>query len=149
MAGPRRLALLTRAPFPQELPRVNPQLMAVIKLKSDCIFTYAFGRSCLDGGFEHGQRSWRWLGRLSGLLVRLGPGLIAQRTGTSIAQEWKRIMRHVPVLPLDIQASTSAQIYFHRFRVAHDNHEFSIAQPNSLAFLTARRHYEASNEYRK
>lgn len=43
MTGPRRLALFARAPFPQELPRVNPQLVPVIELKFDRVLAYAFG----------------------------------------------------------------------------------------------------------
>ena len=43
-------------------------------------------------------------------------------------------MRLVPVLPLDIETSTSAQIDFYRLRVGDCSHEFSIAQLNPLAF---------------
>jgi len=85
MTGPRRLARFARAPFPQELPRIDPQLVPVIELKFDCILANAFGRSRPDSRFEHGQCSWHWLGRLSWLLVRLASRLVAQGARTSVA----------------------------------------------------------------
>jgi hypothetical protein len=39
---PRRLAFFARAPIPQELPRINPQLVVIVEMKLDRVFAHAF-----------------------------------------------------------------------------------------------------------
>jgi hypothetical protein len=134
---PRRLALFAGTPIPQELPGINPQLVIVIETKLDRVFAYAFRRSRLYGRLVHRQSPRGKFPRLSRLLMSLSAGLVAQGARTGIAQEWKRIMRAVAVLPLDIQTRTGAQIDFHRFRVRRGSHEFSIAQRNPAFFQDA------------
>ena len=94
LAGPRRLAFLARTPVPQKLPRINPQLVVIVEMKLDRILAHAFRRNRFDRGLVHGQRPRRKFRRLSGLVVRFGPRLVAQRARTRIPQEGKRIMRH-------------------------------------------------------
>jgi len=126
--SPRRLAFLARTPVAQELPRINSHLVVVVKMKLDRVFAHAFRRNRFDCGLVHWQCPGGEFRRLSGLLVRLGPGLVAQRAGACIAQEGKRIVRPVAVLPLDVQTGPCAQIHFHRLWVRSGGHEFSIAQ---------------------
>jgi hypothetical protein len=133
----RRFAFLAGTPIPQKLPGIDPQLVIVIETKFDRVFADAFRRSRLYGGLVHGQSPRGKFPRLSRLLVRLGPRFVAKCAGTGIAQEWKRIMRAVAVLPFDIETRTGAQIDFHRFRVRYGGHEFSIAQRNAVFFKDA------------
>jgi hypothetical protein len=130
----RRPAFLARAPVPQKLPGIDPQVVVVIEMKLDRVLTHAFRRGRLDRRLEHRQRPRRKFRRLSRLLMRLGPRFIAKRTGTCIPQEWKGIMRAVAVFPLDIETRPRAQIHLHRLRVCRSCHEFSIAQRKQRCF---------------
>lgn len=128
LADSRRPALPAWTPIPQKLPRINPQLVPVIEMKLDRILAHGFCRSRFHRRLEHGQRPRYGLLWLSRLLMRLRPLLVAQRAGTGIPQERKRIVRLVPVLPLDIESRARAQVHFYRLRIRHCRHEFSIAQ---------------------
>jgi len=127
LAAPRRLALLARTPIPQELPRINPQLVVIVEMKLDRVLAHAFRRNRLDRGLEHRQSSGSKFWRLSRLLVRFGPRFVAQRARTGIAQERKGIMRPVAILPFNIETRACAQVHLHRLRVCDCSHEFSIA----------------------
>ena len=108
LGGPRRLALLARAPIAQKLPGINPQLVVIVEMKLDRVLAYAVRRGRSDGWLEHRQGPRRKLGRLPRLPMRLGPLFIAQRARASIAQVRKGIVRLMAVLPLDIQTRTRA-----------------------------------------
>jgi len=96
--------------------------MPIVELKLDRVLTDAIGRSRFDGRLEHRQRTRRRFWRLSWLLVGLAALLVAKGTRASIAQEWKRIMRLVTILPLDIETCASAQVDLDRLRVRHCRH---------------------------
>lgn len=130
LACPRRLTLRAGTPIAQELPGINPQLVAIVEMKLNRVFANAFRRSRFDGGLEHRQRPRRQLWRLSGLLMGLRSLLIAQRAGAGITQKREGIMRLVAALPLDVEARAGAQVHFNRLRICHCRHEFSIAQQN-------------------
>jgi len=132
VAAPCRLALLTRAPIPQELPRINPQLVPIVEMKLDGVFAHAVGRCRFDRRLEHGQRPRRGFRGLSRLLMGLRPLLVAERARTGIAQEGKRIVRLMSILPLDIETGAGAQVHFYRLGVCHCRHKSSIAYPIAL-----------------
>src|SRR5271163_2854972 len=90
--SPRRFALLARAPIPQELPRINSQLVIVVEMKFDRVLAHAFGRKRFDRGLVHRQSPGGKFWRLSRLLVPLGARLVAEGAGAGIAQEGKGIM---------------------------------------------------------
>ena len=138
LAAARRLALRAGAPIPQKLPGINSQLVPIAKMKLDRVLTHAFRRSRFHNRLEHRQSPRRGFRRLSRLLVRLRPLFVTQRARTSIPQEGKRIMRLMPILPLDIETCSRAQVHLYRLRVRHSQHEFSIAQRNSGVFLGPR-----------
>jgi hypothetical protein len=129
-ADTRRLALLARTPIPQELPRIDPQLMIVVEMKLDRVLAHALGRSRPNGRLEHRQGPRRKLRCFSWLPMRLATLLVAQRARTGIPQKGKGIMRAVPILPLDIETRSRAQINFHRLRVCHD-FKYRIARPTA------------------
>ena len=128
VARPGCLAFFARAPVAQELPRIDPQFVAIVEMKFDGVFANAFRRSRFDGGLEHRQGSRRSFRRIAGLLVVLGSLLIAQGAGAGIPQEGKRVVGLVAVFPRDVEAGAGGQVDFDRLRIRGGGHEFSIAQ---------------------
>jgi hypothetical protein len=102
--GALGVAFFTRAYIPQKLPGINAQLVAVIPVKLDGVFAYALGRQGLGCLLEHGEGAGREFRPLTGLAARLATFVVTQGAGAGIAQEGKRVVRAVAILPLDVQA---------------------------------------------
>jgi hypothetical protein len=100
------LALLARANFAQEFPRVNAEVVIVIPLEADGVLPNTFGGKRFGGGFEHGQGAWR---RFRGLTRRTAGFValfVAHGAGAGVAQENESVMRGVGVGPNDVHASS-------------------------------------------
>ena len=130
-------AFRTWAKRPQEVPRIDPVLMAVVPTELDRIFANAACRDGLRRSLEHRQRAGLRLFGFAGLPVRLYAILVAKRTRTRIPQVSKRIMALVAVLPFDVHALAGGQVDFDGFRVRGPwnpwcfyGHAISIAQRN-------------------
>jgi len=126
--SPRRSTLLARAYIPQKLPGIEPELVAVVPLKFDCVLADRFRLGRLGGCLEHGQRPGRGFGRLPGLAAGFRAFFVTQSAGAGIAQEGKRVMRAMSVLPLDVHARAGGQAHFNRLGIRTGHHEISIAQ---------------------
>jgi hypothetical protein len=110
----------------------------VVPGESNRVFADAFGGKRLGGGFEHGQHAGLKFGRLAGFAARLLAFFVAHRAGAGVPKEYKAIVRHMAVFPIDIDTGTGGQIHFHRLGIRgcggglkRGLHEFSIAQPLS------------------
>src|ERR1022692_2413197 len=131
---PRRLALLARTDFAQELPGVNAQVVVIVPLEFDGVLADALSGNWLGGRFEHGQRPGSESGSLPKLPSSLGALFFAHRAGAGIAEEHKAVMRNVAVGPLNVDARAGCEIHLDRLRVCARGrrlkrglHDFSIA----------------------
>jgi hypothetical protein len=121
--------------------------MPIIPVEFNGVFPHRFGSVWLRRSLEHGQCSRRRFWRCARLAPRFPPLVVAQSTRTRIAQVRKRVVRPMPVLPLDIYASPCREVHFHRLWISRCGHAFSIAhrdrskiqQPNVSIFGPNRR----------
>ena len=119
---PPGLARLAGTNLAQKFPGIDSQLVSVVPMKPDRIFTHALGRQGLDRGLEHGECPGRRLAN-SGFAPALGALIVAQGAGAGVAQECERVMRTMAVFPIDVHARAVREIYFDRFGICRARHE--------------------------
>src|ERR671935_1380834 len=107
---PHRATFRTGTVFAQEIPGVNPQLMAVVPAKLDCVLAYGFRADWLCRRFEHRQRSRHRLWRLTNFPAAFVALLVTQSAGTCIAQPGKRIAAGMAVFPIYFHAGAGSQV---------------------------------------
>src|SRR4051812_3752187 len=113
----RLRAFGTRTKHPQEVPRINPVLMAIVPAELDRVLAYSAGVQRLHCRLEHRQGSGGLLLRIARLTLRLHPLLVAESTRTGIAQIPERVMTPVSVLPLDVHPLSGGKVDIDALRV--------------------------------
>src|SRR6202020_3630226 len=103
--GPERTTFLARADFPQELPGINAEIVAVVPMELDGVFANAFGRKRFRGSFEHGQRVGCARRSFPGLASRLLALIVAHGAGAGVKQVDEIGMRGMAVVPRDMHSS--------------------------------------------
>src|ERR1700730_11496427 len=107
--------------------------MAIVPVKFDGISAHALRRQRLGRLLKNGQRAGREVGRVAWATARLVPLIVTKSTGTGIAQERKRVMRPVAVLPLDIHSRPGCQIYSYRVGIGR-RHLISVSHKKLRRF---------------
>src|SRR5919201_1633508 len=93
---PHRATFRTGTVFAQKIPGVNPQLMAVVPAKLDCVLAYRFRA--------------HWLCHLTNFPAAFVALLVTQSAGTCIAQPGKRIAAGMAVFPIYFHAGAGSQV---------------------------------------
>lgn len=132
--------LFTRAIASQELPRINPVLVAVVPFEADGVLAHGRDLIRLGGLTVHGQFAGFEFGGSAQHTSAAAALFIAQGAGTGIAQPVEAVAAGVTVFPSDFHACASSHIHLHRFGIEFGvvlgikiwiglrRHIFSIAQ---------------------
>src|SRR5450432_2478179 len=131
-------ALRARTHVPQKLPRINPQLMAIVPFKFQRILANRICGNRFRSSLKHDQLSWLRLRRLPRLPPRLAALFVAKRARAGVAQEGKCVRRKMSVLPLNLDPGPRLQMDFHGFRVG-GGHGFQYRITRRWSLVVRRR----------
>jgi hypothetical protein len=113
----RRLALRTRADFPQQLPRIETEIVVIVPLEADGILTHRFSRDRLGRRLEHWQNTDRGFGRFSRLSPRFVAFLVAHGAGAGVAEIDEVVVGDVAVGPFDVHPGAGRKVNLYRLRI--------------------------------
>jgi hypothetical protein len=128
---PYGLTFGARADVPQELPRIESQIVVIVPDEFNGIPAHGFYLVRLGRGLEHGQRPRRQLRRISRLAASFTTFFIAQSAGAGIPQKAETVGGDMPVLPLDFHAGAGGDVHLDRLGFCPRLHVFSIAQADA------------------
>ncbi len=121
-----KLAFIARADPAQELPRVDPVVVAIVPLEVDGVLADTRSGGRTRRFLEHRQSTWL---RLRGLTRQPMIGialLIASSAGAGVTEELERVMRNVAVAPLDVDTLAAGDVHFDRLRGGNQFHGTSL-----------------------
>src|SRR5262249_11775435 len=105
-------AFIALAHFTKVVPGIDAAGVAVVPGEAQRIAAHRLGFCGLDGLLIHRQQRGGGFSRFSGLALVTGTVLNAGGTRAGIAQPLEAVMRTVAVVPLDVNAGSSGDIYF-------------------------------------
>jgi hypothetical protein len=137
LARPRRTALPARTHTPQKLPRINAQFMPIVPFEFQRVPAHRLRGNRLSGGLEHDQFSRPDLRRFPWLASSLTAFFVAQGARAGIAQEGKRVMGKMPILPLDFHPGPRLELNFDGLGVG-GRHGFQYRRSRRWSFDVGR-----------
>lgn len=128
------LALVARAHFTEELPRIDPQIVVIVPGELDCVLADAFRGHGLGRWLEDQQSASCGAGWVSGAAPRFPPFFLTDGARTRVPQIHEVVVGHMTVSPFNVHPGARSKMYLHRFGVCRGRgrmkrrlHEISIA----------------------